>query len=154
MDGPAASSPQAVAGTVPHRHHWHVFFTHFPISFFGGAFGFQVLHLFMAPACFELATNVALIAGCVSLAPTIWTGWREWKKHYHGARGWIFARKIRIAVGLAALALPLTIWRMAALGFFQEAQQSPAHWVYLAGNTMLITGAVFEGLYGGRLAHR
>jgi hypothetical protein len=124
-----------------------------PISFFIGAFTFQTLHLFIAPACFELATNVALIGGTAALFPAIVTGWSEWKIHYHGAKGPIFKRKIAAAVGMAALSLPLTVWRIAALGLFQEAHHSPEHWIYLAGNTLLILGAVLEGYNGGRLNH-
>jgi hypothetical protein len=121
---------------------------------FSGAFGFQVLHLFMAPACFELATNVALMGGTTMLLPTIATGWSEWKSHYHGAKGIIFKRKIAVAFGMAALSFPLVIWRIAALGLFEEASVSPEHWIYLAGNTLLILGTVLEGFYGGRLNHR
>ena len=88
------------------------------------------------------------------LLPAIVSGWSEWKTHYHGAKGLIFKRKIMTAFGMAALSLPLIVWRIAALGLFQEARQSPAHWLYLAGNTLLILGAVVEGYYGGRLNHR
>jgi hypothetical protein len=28
------------------------------------------------------------------------------------------------------------------------------HWIYLAGNTLLILGTLAEGYYGGRLNHR
>ena len=154
MKEPGIVAPQLGVEASRRRKHWHVFSTHFPISFFGGAFGFQMLHLFMAPACFELATNVALIGGVVSLVPTIWTGWSEWKNRYHGAKNPIFLRKIRIAIGLAALGYPLVIWRIVGYGFFAEAQANPPHLIYLAGNIVLIIGAVFEGLYGGRLTHR
>jgi uncharacterized membrane protein len=148
----AASQP---GDALPKRRiHWHVFLTHFPISLFGGAFGFQILHLFLAPACFELATNVALMGGTAMLLPTAATGWSEWKTHYHGAKGLIFKRKIMAAIGMAALSLPLVVWRIAALGLFEEAPDSPEHWVFLAGNALLILGAVVEGFYGGRLNHR
>jgi len=154
MEPPIKTIPPPSAGPLKHRIHWHVFLTHFPISMFGGAFGFQVLHLFLAPVCFELATNVALLGGTATLLPTIATGWKEWKSHYHGAKGLIFKRKIITASGMAALSLPLIIWRIGALGFFEEARFSPAHWIYLAGNTLLILGAIVEGYYGGILNHR
>jgi len=154
MNAPIPTSSQPVAGSPKRRIHWHVFLTHFPISMFAGAFGFQILHLFLAPACFELATNMALMGGTAMLLPTAVTGWSEWKTHYHGAKGLIFKRKIAAAIGMAALSLPLVVWRIAALGLFQEARESPAHWIYLAGNTLLILGAVIEGYYGGRLNHR
>lgn len=154
MEELVKTSPPPAATAPKHRMHWHVIFTHFPISFFSGSFGFQILHLFMAPACFELATNVALVGGVVSLAPTIWTGWSEWKNHYHRAKGLIFQRKIRIAVGLVVIGISLVVWRVAGYGLFAEARESPAHWIYLAGNTILILGAVLEGHHGGRLTHR
>ena len=154
MDEPTPKMPHQPPVLPKYRIHWHVFLTHFPISMFSGAFGFQVLHLFMAPACFELATNVALMGGTTMLLPTIATGWSEWKSHYHGAKGMIFKRKIAVAFGMAALSFPLVIWRIAALGLFEEASVSPEHWIYLAGNTLLILGTVLEGFYGGRLNHR
>jgi uncharacterized membrane protein len=154
MDEPVHAVPLPGVARPKRGIHWHVFLTHFPISLFGAAFGFQILHLFMAPACFELATNVALMGGAAMLLPTIATGWSEWKNHYHSAKGLIFKRKIAAAFVMAALSLPLVVWRVAALGLFEEARENPAHWIYLAGNTLLILGAVIEGYYGGRLNHR
>jgi uncharacterized membrane protein len=147
-------APLPETAKTKRRTHWHVLFTHFPISLFGGAFGFQILHLFMAPACFELATNVALIGGTAMLIPTLWTGWSAWKRYYQGAKGLIFRRKIRIGIGLAALSSLLVVWRIAGYGLFAEARETPVHWIYLAGNTLLIIGSVLEGVYGGRLNHR
>jgi uncharacterized membrane protein len=154
MAEPVIAAPQPSVDAPRRRIHWHVFLTHFPISLFGTAFGFQILHLFVAPVCFELATNVALLGGTVMLMPTAWTGWSEWKTRYHSAKGLIFRRKIPTAFGMAALSLTLVIWRITALGLFEEAPESPAHWIYLAGNTCLILGSVVEGYYGGRLNHR
>lgn len=134
--------------------HWHVMFTHFPIALFGVAFGFQVLHFFIAPACFELATNVALITGAVFMIPTTWTGWITWKSSYKGARVLIFNRKITISFIILGVSVILATWRVAFLGFFEEAHYSPEHWIYLAGNTVLILGAAAEGYYGGKLNHR
>lgn len=154
LDEPVnAVLPPSVAPTR-RKIHWHVLLTHFPISLFGTAFGFQILHLVMAPTCFELATNVTLLGGTALLVPTIWTGWSEWKGRYHGAKGLIFKRKITVAFVMAALSLPLVLWRIIALGLFEEVPRSPEHWIYLAGNTILILGAILEGYYGGRLTHR
>jgi uncharacterized membrane protein len=133
--------------------HWHVLFVHFPISFFGVAFAFQFLHLFTSPACFELATNVTLIAGAAMLVPTIWSGWRTWKSNYRGARSMIFRRKINIAFMMLVFSAALLGWRIISFGAFVDVPYSPAHWVYLAGNTLLMAGAVAEGYYGGRLNH-
>jgi hypothetical protein len=151
---PVNVKPPGASAPGKRRIHWHVFFTHFPIAFFGGSAGFQILHLFMAPACFELATNVALVAGVISLLPTIWSGWREWKSRYQGAKGLIFRRKISLAVGLVTVALPLVTWRLLGFGFFEEAHTNPLHVFYFAGNMLLIAGAALEGYYGGRLTHR
>ncbi len=136
------------------RLHWHVFFIHFPISFFVAAFTFQILHLFVAPACLELATNFALIGAIVTLIPAVWTGWLEWKSRYRGFLSPIFRWKIWTAAGLLVLSVPLITWRIVALGIFEEARVQPAHLIYLAGNLLLILGALIEGFQGGRLNHR
>lgn len=154
LDERANGAVPPSAALAHRRVHWHVLFTHFPISLFGTAFGFQMLHLVMAPTCFELATNVTLLGGAALLVPTIWTGWSEWKGRYRGAKGLIFRRKISTAFAMAALSLSLVVWRIAALGLFEEVPRSPEHWIYLAGNTLLIMGAIVEGHYGGRLTHR
>jgi uncharacterized membrane protein len=134
--------------------HWHVLLIHFPISLFAGAFGFQILHLFIAPASFELATNVTLLGGTIMMIPTTLTGWLTWKKNYKGAKIMLFKRKIGAAFAMLAISIPLVTWRFVFLGFFMQAQQSPAHWIYLAGNFLLILGAIIEGYYGGFLHHR
>jgi hypothetical protein len=77
---------------MTYKLHWHVFLTHLPISLFAAAFLFQVLHLFWSPECFELSTNVTLVAGAVSMVPTTWTGWRTWKRSYNGAQVPLFRR--------------------------------------------------------------
>jgi hypothetical protein len=154
MEPPVKAVSPPGAGAPKHRIHWHVFLTHSPISMFGGAFGFQALHLFVAPACFELATNVALLGGTVMLIPTIATGWMEWKTRYHGAKGLIFKRKIMTATIMAALSFPLVIWRIGILGLFKEVRFGPEHWIFLVGNSVLILGAIVEGYFGGRLNHR
>lgn len=154
MNGPVPDTPAVQSVPLPRYHfHWHVFLTHFPISFFGVAFTFQLLHLFMLPVCFELATNVSLIAGTVLLVPTTLTGWGSWKRLYKGAGGLIFRRKIMLSFVMLAVSVPLTLWRMVLLNAFEDAPYSPAHWVYFAGNTLLILGAVAEGYYGSRLTH-
>ena len=152
--GPANAAPAPAAPKRVARIHWHVFLTHFPISLFGTAFAFQVLHLFMDARCFEIATNVTLLGGAITLAPTVLSGWVEWKTHFRGFRSPIFKKKIVTASAMLALSVPLVVWRIAALGLFEEAPESPGHWVYLAGNAGLILGAIIEGYYGGRLTHR
>lgn len=139
-----------------YKMHWHVLFTHFPISLFGAAFGFQILHLFPTSlsGCFEIATTVALISAAALMIPTILTGWFTWKKQYKGARVLIFQRKIAISYAMLAVSIVLVSWRTTQFEAFQDAPQSPWHWLYLAGNTLLIAGAVVEGYYGGRLNHR
>jgi len=52
------------------------------------------------------------------------------------------------------LSLALFIWRYFVLGFLSEVPENPQHWIFVAGTTLLVTGAVIEGYYGGRLHHR
>jgi hypothetical protein len=148
MTIPATAQPQQ-----RFKVHWHVLFTHFPISFFGVAFVFQVLHLFVAPTCFELATNVTAILGTIMLIPTTLTGWFTWRSGYRSARLPLFKRKIDISFAMLAVSISLVTWRV-ILGLSREVPESPSHWVYMAGNTLLIVGSMVEGYYGGRLSHR
>jgi uncharacterized membrane protein len=80
-----------------HRVHWHVALTHFPISLFGTAFLFQVLHLFMFESAFELSATACVIAGAGSVIPAAATGWFTWKRRYHRASTLLFRRKIGLA---------------------------------------------------------
>ena len=149
------TAPKKQGSIAPeYKIHWHVLLVHFPLSLFGVAFGFQILHLFASPACFEIATNVSLIGAVVMMIPTTWSGWFTWKRDYKGAKIKLFQRKISTAFAILALSIPLVTWRILFLGLFEEAPESPSHWIYLAGNTLLIIGAIVEGYYGGRLHHR
>lgn len=125
---------------------------HFPISLFGAAFGFQLLHLFFAPECFTLASTVALTAGALMMIPTTATGYRSWRIAYRGARTPLFARKIRVALLMTAASAALAGWRLSAYSVFRE-EPGGAHWAYAAGTILLIAGAVAEGYLGGRLHH-
>jgi len=149
-----ATASQVQSAKSAYHVHWHVLITHFPISFFVAAFGFQILHLFTNPDCFEEATNVALIAGTVVLIPTTWSGWRTWKTRYQGARVLLFQRKIMIAFVMQILSLVLAVLRVTFLHAFENEPANIAHWAYLFGNMLLMLGATAEGYYGGRLNHR
>jgi uncharacterized membrane protein len=153
----ATSTSTPTGHTVTrYKMHWHVLFTHFPVSLFGAAFGFQILHLFPTSlsGCFETATTVSLIGAAAMMIPTILTGWFTWKKQYKGARVPLFQRKIAISYAILAVSIALVVWRTTQFDAFQDVPDSPWHWLYLAGNTLLIMGAVAEGYYGGRLNHR
>jgi len=149
-----AAGAKTEHAVIRYKIHWHVILIHFPISFFVASFGFQVLHLFFAPACFELATNVALIAGATMMIPTTLSGWLTWKKGYKGANVPLFQRKIITSFIMLGLSLILVIWRILFLGLFKEVPTNPEHWIYMVGNIVLIVGAILEGYYGGLLNHR
>jgi len=134
--------------------HWHIVLTHFPISLFGVTAGFQVLHLFLLPTCFEIASNVCLIGGTALLVPSVISGWRTWKSQYRGFRSPVFVRKITIAYLMLGLSLPLTVWRMAFPNSFINVAWGTTHWLYFAGTILLIIGASLEGYFGGTLHHR
>jgi uncharacterized membrane protein len=146
--------PELDASKLKYRVHWHVLIVHFPISFYVAAFGFQILHLFTKPVCFEEATNVSLIAGTAVMIPAIWSGWQTWKSSYQGAHVLIFQRKIMIAFIMLGLSLVVTVWRVGFSASFENDHTNIAHWLYVLGNTLLMIGASAEGFYGGRLNHR
>lgn len=137
---------------TPHVH-WHVLFTHFPISLFGTAFLFQLLHLFTSPAAFELAGTVCLLVGAAAMIPATISGWFTWRRYFHGVRNRIFRRKIWTAVGMLVISVPFAAWRT-TLYYSGNQAHGAVHVVYFILSAMLIAGAVVEGYYGGHLAHR
>jgi len=130
--------------------HWHVLFTHFPVSFFMLSSGFMILHLFTHRNCFELATFISLLAGALVLIPTTVSGWLTWKGHYKGMRGKMFLYKIRVALGMIVLSFALILIRV----LFPPPLDPAWVWIYAAGILLLMVGAMVEGFYGGRLNHR
>jgi len=146
--------PSIMKSAARHRVHWHIFLTHGPISLFGVCAAFQVLHLFLVPACLEIASNICLLGATLVLVPTTLTGWTTWKKQYKGFRSPVFLRKRTVSFLMLGLSIPLTIWRVFFLRIFENAPWSPAHWIYLSGTVLLIIGAILEGYFGATLHHQ
>jgi uncharacterized membrane protein len=147
VDDPA--QPNRTAPTI----HWHVALTHFPISLFGTAFLFQLLHLFMFTEQFELAATVCILGGAASVIPAVLTGWLTWKKRYHGAHTRLFRSKIRIAIAMLVVSLPLAAWRV-ALYYLGRNADGVDHYVFFIFCFLLVAGSIAEGFYGGRLSHK
>jgi hypothetical protein len=134
------------------RIHWHVAFTHFPISLFSTAFLFQLLHFFIYRDAFELATSVCVIAGAISLAPATISGWFTWKRYFRGSKALIFRRKILVAFIMLAVSIPQATWRVALHNFHIDVP-GITHVTFFFATALLIAGAIIEGYIGGRLAH-
>jgi len=130
--------------------HWHVLFTHFPVSFFLLSTGFMILHLFTRRDCYEIAAFLCLLAGALVLIPTTFSGWRTWKGRYKGMRGKMFLYKIRVAFAMLGLSFALVLARL----LFPPPLHVVWLWLYAAGIASLLGGAMIEGFYGGRLNHR
>lgn len=135
---------------LKYRIHWHVLFTHFPISFFGFSCGLILLYLAEGKPCYEFVAYLSLAGGVVMLTASILSGWLTWKKRYKGLRGKIFIRKIRIAFTMLAVSVAVLIWRTV----FPATLRGSWFWLYLVGGVLLLAGATAEGYYGGRLNHR
>ncbi|MDA8082414.1 MAG: hypothetical protein M0024_02005 [Nitrospiraceae bacterium] len=138
---------------MAYRLHWHVFLTHFPLSLFGTAFLFQIIHLYRYPECFELSSTITIALGSASLIPTVFSGWITWKKQYKAAQVSLFRKKIIIAVFLLAISIPLAIWRIVFPEMFSHEPSGIGHWLFFAGTALIIIGAIAEGFYGGQLNH-
>jgi hypothetical protein len=147
---PAQTKPKGLLAIV-YEEHWHVLFTHFPVSFFVGSALFMFLHFasYSNRNAYELASFVLLVTGMVAMWPTTITGWNTWKGRYHGAHAKLFLNKIRIAFGMIALSVLLVIWRAA----LPPRMDTAWFYAYAVGIFLLLVGAVLEGFYGGRLNH-
>jgi hypothetical protein len=147
----STSPAQGRRAVLPkYKIHWHVVFTHFPISFFMLSFGFMALHHATARACFELSAYVSLLAGAAAMLPTALSGWLTWKGRYRGMKGKVFIYKMRIAFAMIALSFLLVFIR----SVFPDALHTGWLWLYSFGMLLLLLGAGAEGYYGGRLNHR
>lgn len=135
---------------LKYKIHWHVLFTHFPVSFFMISFGFMVLHLVTRDHCYEIAASLSLFAGLVILVPTAISGWLTWKGSYKGMKGKIFIYKIRVAVFMIICSLILVLARI----LLPDELHMVWMWIYPTGITLLMLGSMVEGFYGGRLNHR
>lgn len=137
---------------IIYREHYHVLFTHFPLSFFTASALFMILHFvsYSNRDAYELAALVMLIVGTIILWPTAITGWITWKDHYQGAHVKIFLYKIRTAFSIIALSILLVVWRVA----FPPPKDTAWFYAYAAGIFLLLLGTVIEGYYGGKLSHR
>jgi len=134
--------------------HWHVAWTHFPISAFMGSFSFMALHLVAENQCFALAAYVSLIAGAVVMIPTTLTGWFDWKKRYKGARAKLFLYKIRIAYAMIVVSIAMVVYQSVFPIGLLDIWHVFGHFFYFTGVALLFLGAAAEGYYGGRLSHR
>jgi uncharacterized membrane protein len=132
---------------------WHILLVHFPISLFGVAFLFQILHLFFSPACFTLSTTVVILLGAIAMIPTTSSGWSTWKHKYKGSGTFLFQRKIVTAFVMLGISILLITWRLVYYNIFSDEPNIP-HWIFMAGTMLLIIGAIIEGYYGGKLTHR
>jgi uncharacterized membrane protein len=132
---------------------WHLLLVHFPISLFGVAFLFQILHLFFSPACFTLSSTTVIFLGAIAMIPTTTSGWSTWKSRYKGAGTYLFQRKIVTSYVMLAISISLTVWRFTYYSIFTDEPNIP-HWLFMTGTFLLIIGAVIEGYHGGKLRHR
>jgi uncharacterized membrane protein len=136
--------------------HWHVILVHFPISFFGAAFLFQILHLIFTTVsgCFTLGTSVLTGSGAIAMIPTTISGWTTRKRKYKGASTPLFKKKITTAFVILGLSFSLIVWRSLIYSTLADEPFIWQHYLFLFGSVLLITGAVIEGYYGGKLTHR
>ena len=102
--------------------------------------------------CSTLSNTVVLIPGALMMIPTTVSGWLSWRGKYKSARTYIFKRKIITAALMLVTSAMLVSWRLSFYSILTE-EPGMAHWVYIAGSSLLILGAVVEGYYGGRLHH-
>ena len=87
------------------------------------------------------------------MIPAIVSGWLTWKRQYHRSKARILRLKIRVAFMMLGASMALSAWRLTlySLGYQGHGIE---HYMFFAVTTGLMAGAITEGYYGGRLAHR
>jgi uncharacterized membrane protein len=138
---------------IAYKIRWHLLLVHFPVSLYGVAFLFQILHLFFSPESFTLSTTVVILCASIAMIPTTTSGWLAWKQKYEGANTFLFRRKIITAFTMLGISIPITIWRFLSYSIFIDEPYGYTHWIFFVATFLLIIGAVIEGYYGGKLTH-
>lgn len=134
--------------------HWHVALVHFPTAGFTGAFLFMLLHLFTRNVCLPYAAYVTLVASTVTLVPVTLSGWLTWRRTYLSKRSLTFVVKIWTSFAMLGVSIALVLFQTYRPFVLLDVTHRGAHALYLLGVALLMTGAVAEGFFGGRLHHR
>lgn len=133
--------------------HWHVMFTHFPVSTAAGALLFMGLHVLTGSACYVLASYVTVVSAAIVIPGTTATGWWTWRLRYRGTRRGLFLVKVWTSAAMVPVGIALALYQTLHPFARLDVSHDVGHALYFAGLVVLLAGSVIEGYWGGKIHH-
>lgn len=99
---------------------------------------------------FERTVIHLLVIVLLAVPVSFYSGIREWKTKYKGAKAPVFQKKIRLSILLFVLCVITVSIRIAAPGVMQAG--GPLAWIYTAALFAMLPTVVLLGHHGGKLA--
>jgi hypothetical protein len=99
---------------------------------------------------FERTVIHLLVIVLLAVPVSFYSGIREWKTKYKGAKAPVFQKKIRLSILLFVLCVIAVAIRIAVPGVMQ--QGGPLSWIYNAALFAMLPTVVLLGHHGGKLA--
>lgn len=111
---------------------------------------YLLLSIFFGDRFFEHTVIELLVVVLVAAPFSFYSGVREWKMKYKGAKAPVFAKKIRLSILLLTLCVVAVIIRISVPGVMEDG--GPLAWVYVASLCAMLPTVVLLGFHGGKLA--
>lgn len=122
--------------------------------FSNGVVPVAVLHLLLfmptGDPFFERTVIHLLVIVLLAVPVSFYSGIRDWKTKYKGAKAPVFQKKIRLSILLSVLCVIAVSIRVAVPGVMLEG--GPLAWVYAAALFAMLPTVVLLGHHGGKLA--
>lgn len=127
----------------------HAVLAHFPVALLPTSFLFLVLFLMGNSAVLEVSIFALLLVVGVSAPLTLFSGVRDWKKHYRGEKAAIFIKKITLGWCLVLVLVVLLAWRRYNPAVLVDGGATAA--LFLLLHLLLVGMVALLGHYGGML---
>lgn len=128
----------------------HPVAAHFSNGLVPVAFLALMLALLTGNPCFEQTVISLLVIVLLAVPVSFYSGIKEWKKKYKGAKTPVFEKKIRLSILLMVLCVTTVAIRVAVPDVMQ--QGGILSWMYGAGLIAMFPVVVLLGHHGGKLS--
>jgi hypothetical protein len=111
---------------------------------------YLLLSLLFGDSFFEHTVLHLLVIVLLAVPVSFYSGIREWKTKYKGAKAPVFQKKIRLSILLLVLCVIAVAIRIATPGVMQAG--GVLAWLYVASLLVMLPTVVLLGHHGGKLA--
>jgi len=128
----------------------HPIAAHFSNGLIPVAVLYLLLTLFDGSPFFEHTVIHLLLISLLAIPFSFYSGIRDWKTKYKGAKAPVFQKKIRLSILLLVAGILSTAIRFAVPDVMQ--QGGPLAWAYVAMLLVMLPTVVLLGHHGGKLS--